>query len=117
MATGALLCSLRTDFRRTRDQKIFYEFAKLAGLKNDEADALFKGQGFDRLVLAGGGVPRDTLSLFLEVLSEVQADKRGDGRIGKDDVRILSKQNFERRIDKLKQDSGAAQQEPLIKGS
>ena len=104
-------------FPKNKGSKIFYEFAKLAGLKNDEADALFKGQGFDRLVLAGGGVPRDTLSLFLEVLSEVQADKRGDGRIGKDDVRILSKQNFERRIDELKQDSGAAQQEPLIKGS
>jgi len=106
------------DFRRTRDQnkKIFHEFGKLAGFKNDEVDALFKGQGFDRLVLAGGGVPRDTLSLFLEVLSEVQADKHGDGRIGKDDVRILSKQNFERRIEELKHDSGAAQQEPLIKG-
>jgi hypothetical protein len=106
------------DFRRTRDQnkRIFQAFGKLAGLKNDQVDGLFKGQGFDRLVLAGGGVPRDTLSLFLEVLSEVQADKHGDGRIGKDDVRILSKQNFERRIDELKHDSGAAQQEPLIKG-
>jgi hypothetical protein len=106
------------DFRRTKDQnkRIFYEFGNLAGFKNDEVDGLFKGQGFDRLVLAGGGVPRDTLSLFLEVLSEVQADKHGDGRIGKDDVRILSKQNFERRIEELKHDSGAAQQEPLIKG-
>jgi hypothetical protein len=106
------------DFRRTRDQnkRIFHEFGNLAGVKNDEVDGLFKGQGFDRLVLAGGGVPRDTLSLFLEVLSEVQADKHGDGRIGKDDVRILSKQNFERRIEELKHDSGAAQQEPLIKG-
>ena len=89
---------------------------ELAGFKNDQVDALFKGQGFDRLVLAGGGVPRDTLSLFLEVLSEVQANEHGDGRIGKDDVRILSKQNFERRIEELKHDSGAAQQEPLIKG-
>jgi hypothetical protein len=78
-------------------------------------DALFKGAGFDRLVLAGGGVPRDTLSLFLEVLSDVQGGD-GDGRIGKDDVRTLSKPNFERRIEELKHDSGAAQQEPLIKG-
>ena len=106
------------DFRRTRDKdkKIFHEFGKLAGLKNDQVDGLFKGQGFDRLVLAGGGVPRDTLSLFLEVLSDVQANEHGDGRIGKDDVRILSKQNFERRIEELKHDSGADQQEPLIKG-
>lgn len=106
------------DFRKTRDQnkRIFQEFGKLAGLKSQEVDSLFKGEGFDRLVLAGGGVPRDTLSLFLEVLSEVQAISAGDGRIGKDDVRILSKTNFERRIEELKHDSGAAQQEPLIKG-
>ena len=31
-------------------------------------------------------------------------------------MRILSKANFERRIEELKHDSGAAQQEPLIKG-
>jgi hypothetical protein len=106
------------DFRKTRDQnrRIFYEFGQLAGFKNAEVDGLFKGEGFDRPVLAGGGVPRDTLSLFLEVLSDVQANKCGDGRIGKDDVRILSKANFERRIEELKHDSGAAQQEPLIKG-
>jgi hypothetical protein len=69
------------DFRRVRDQnkRIFYEFGKLARLKNDEVDALFKGQGFDRLVLAGGGVPRDTLSLFLEVLSEVRLGFRWHG--------------------------------------
>jgi len=104
------------DFRRTRDQnlKIFHEFGHLANLKDRDIDGLFKGVGFDRLVLAGGGVPRDTLSLFLEVLSEVQTNS--DGRIGKDDIRILSKANFERRIEELKHDSGAAQQEPLIKG-
>ena len=106
------------DFRKTRDQnqRIFHEFGKLSGFKNKQVDALFKGLGFDRLVLAGGGVPRDTLSLFLEVLSDVQANEKGDRRIGKDDVRILSKANFERRIEELKHDSGAAQQEPLIKG-
>src|ERR1019366_8674353 len=55
-------------------------------------------------VLAGGGVPRDCLSLFLEVLEAVQPPA-GDGRIGKDEVRILSRANFERRIEELKQDS------------
>jgi hypothetical protein len=107
------------DFRMTREQnkRIFHEFGKLAGLTKDQVDGLFKGQGFDRLVLAGGGVPRDTLSLFLEVLSDVQANDHDDSRIGKDDVRSLSKQNFERRIEELKHDSGAAQQEPLIKYS
>lgn len=103
------------DFRKTRDQNklIMHEFGKLAGFKGAEVDGLFKGTGFERLVLAGGGVPRDTLSLFLEVLSDVQQNT--DKRIGKDDVRILSKSNFERRIEELKQDSGAGEQEPLIK--
>ena len=56
-----------SDFRRTtgRDRKIFHEFARLAGMSPSEFDALFKGEGFERLILAGGGVPRDCLSLFL----------------------------------------------------
>lgn len=105
-----------SDFRRTRDQnwKILQEFAKLAGIDPEELDSLFKGQGFDRLVMAGGGVPRDVLSLFLEVLATVQAE--GDGRIGKDDVRILSKSNFERRIEELKQDSEGGEQDVLMRG-
>jgi len=46
-------------FKRTRDQNlnIFLEYAKLAGMKPNEFHDLFKGKGFDRLVLAGGGVP------------------------------------------------------------
>ncbi len=105
-----------SDFKRTRDQnrKILGEFAKRAGMKPSEVDDLFKGAGFDRLVMAGGGVPRDTLSLFLEVLSTAQAE--GDGRIGKDDVRILSRSNFERRIDELKQDSEGGDQDALMRG-
>ena len=76
---------------------------------------LFKGEGFERLVLAGGGVPRDCLSLFLEVLEAVQSPS-GDGRIGKDDIRILSRANFERRIEELKQDSEGNEQSILIRG-
>jgi hypothetical protein len=103
------------DFRKTREKnrRIFHEFGNLAGIKKDALDNLFKGEGFDRLVLAGGGVPRDTLSLFLEVLSNVQ--QYSDGRIGKDDVRILSKSNFEHLIQELKHDSEVTEQEPLIK--
>lgn len=106
-----------SDFTKTVDQnrKIFIEFGRLAGLKADEIDGLFKGEGFERLVLAGGGVPRDCLSLFLEVLDTVQAPT-GDGRIGKDDVRILSRSNFERRIEELKQDSEGREQGILVKG-
>lgn len=104
------------DFARTRDQnhRIFQEFGKLVGLKTEEIGALFKGKGFDRLVMAGGGVPRDTLSLFLEVLGSIRADK-GD-QIGKDDVRILSRSNFERRIEELKQDSEGGEQDLLMRG-
>lgn len=104
-----------SDFRRTSSQnrKIFGEFAKLAGLEYADIDLLFKGEGFDRLVMAGGGVPRDCLSLFLEAL---QGASDGDGRIGKDDVRIMSRSNFERRIEELKQDSAGDEQATLIRG-
>ena len=104
------------DFSRTRDQnrRIFQEFGKLVGLDAPKVDGLFKGEGFDRLVMAGGGVPRDTLSLFLEVLSSVRAN--GGDRIGKDDVRILSRSNFERRIEELKQDSQGGEQDVLMRG-
>jgi hypothetical protein len=54
-------------------------------------------------------------SLFLEILDAVQPP-HGDGRIGKDDVRILSRANFERRIEELKQDSEGSEQGILIRG-
>jgi hypothetical protein len=106
-----------SDFRRTvqQNRNIFHEFGRLAGISPSEIDGLFKGEGFERLVLAGGGVPRDSLSLFLEVLDTVQPPG-SDGRIGKDDVRILSRTNFERRIEELKQDSEGAEQGVLIRG-
>lgn len=105
-----------SDFRRTRDQnrQILMEYARFADIAPAELDGLFKGEGFDRLVMAGGGVPRDVLSLFLEALSTAQ--NQGDGRIGKDDVRILSRENFERRIEELKQDSDGDIQDSLMRG-
>jgi hypothetical protein len=105
------------DFKKTADQnrEIFFEFGRRAELGRSEIESLFKGEGFERLVLAGGGVPRDCLSLFLEVLDAVQPPS-GDGRIGKDDVRILSRANFERRIEELKQDSEGREQNILIRG-
>lgn len=104
-----------TDFKKTASQndRIFCEYAKLAGLKSEDIHSLFKGDGFDRLIMAGGGVPRDCLSLFLEALQEAS---QGDGRIGKDDVRIMSRSNFERRIEELKQDSADDEQFTLIRG-
>lgn len=105
-----------SNFGRTRNQnwEILNQFAAKAGMSATEIEELFKGEGFSRLVMAGGGVPRDVLSLFLEVLSNVQS--QGDGRIGKDDVRILSLANFERRIEELKQDSQDDEQDNLLRG-
>lgn len=100
---------------RKQNRGIFLEYAKLAGLTEAEFDALFKGKGFDRLILAGGGVPRDCLSFFLEVLDKVKTSDPA-GKIGKDDVRFLSKETFERRIDELKQDSEGQDQEALLRG-
>jgi hypothetical protein len=106
-----------SNFKRTVEQnkQIFKEFGRRAGLTGQGVDGLFKGEGFERLVMAGGGVPRDCLSLFLEVLDSVQPPA-GDGRIGKDDVRVLSRANFERRIEELKQDSDGNEQGILIRG-
>lgn len=105
------------DLRKTQTQnkEILRAFGNLAAMTHDEIDGLFKGEGFERLVLAGGGVPRDCLSLFLEVLDTVSSPS-GDGRIGKDDIRILSRTNFERRIEELKQDSEGREQDVLIRG-
>jgi hypothetical protein len=52
-----------------------------------EVDYLFAGQGFERLVLASGGVPRDFLSLLLEALSP---KPEGEEKVGKDDIRLLT---------------------------
>lgn len=102
-----------SNFEKTRKQNwsILIEFAKRANISEALLHDQFKGDGFSRLVMAGGGVPRDVLSLFIEIL--------GDGaetKIGKDEVRILSKANFERRIDELKQDSQDDEQDALLKG-
>lgn len=99
------------DFERTRKQnwEILSEYARRAGVSHDELNSLFKGQGFARLVMAGGGVPRDVLSLFLELLSSHQS-------IGKDEVRLISRSNLERRIEELKQDSQGDEQDALLLG-
>lgn len=104
------------DFDRTASQNraIFDAYGVLSGMSTGEIFSNFKGEGFDRLIIAGGGVPRDCLSLFLDALSQAA---KGDGRIGKDEVRQLSRTNFIRRIDELKQDSQGSEQALLIKGA
>ena len=103
------------DFKKTADQlrEILYRYGEKAGMKRAEVDGLFMGEGFNRLVLASGGVPRDFLSLLLEALSPKPA---GEEKIGKDDVRILSLTVLQRRIEELKVDSEQRDQDALIKG-
>jgi hypothetical protein len=92
------------NFKRTAGQlrQILYAYGEKAEMHRGEIDALFMGEGFDRLVLAAGGVPRDFLSLLLEALSTKEP---GEERIGKDDVRQLSLQVFQRRRQELKVDA------------
>lgn len=105
-----------SNFKKTLDQNkaILVQFGAEAGMSQQDMLSLFKGEGFLRLVMAGGGVPRDVLSLFLQLLNDVVSD--GGGKIGKDEVRTLSRSNFERKIEELKQDSKADEQDDLIKG-
>lgn len=105
-----------SDFRKTSSQnwEILKSFGEAVSLSEDALNELFKGEGWQRLVMAGGGVPRDVLSLFLEILS--QTDVNAGEKIGKDEVRILSRENFERRIEELKQDSQDEEQGDLLKG-
>ena len=105
-----------SDFNKTRNQSqaILDQFGEQVGLSKDDIRSLFRGEGFSRLVMAGGGVPRDVLSLFLQLLNDVVAS--GEGKIGKDEVRLLSRQNFEQKIEELKQDSKSDEQGDLIKG-
>ncbi len=91
-------------------RRIFHEYAKLAEIGTRSFDELFMGDGFSRLVLAGGGVPRDCLSLFLEALS------KGVFPLGKDAIRELSRTNLERRIQELKQDAPLDEQPLLLRG-
>jgi hypothetical protein len=102
-----------SDFTRTEqlNWQILKEYGRRADLDEADLQSLFKGEGFARLVMAGGGVPRDVLSLFLEAMSSLQGEP-----IGKDEVRVLSRPNLERRIEELKQDAHTDEQSSLIAG-
>ena len=103
------------DFKKTANQlrEILYRYGEKANMGRGQIDSLFMGEGFERLVLASGGVPRDFLSLLLEALSPKAP---GEETIGKDDVRILSLTVLQRRIEELKVDSEQRDQDALIKG-
>jgi hypothetical protein len=103
------------NFSRTSSQlrQILYQFGQRAGMSRDQIDGLFKGEGFERLVLASGGVPRDFLSLLLEGLSPKH---EGEEMLGKDDIRILSLAVLQRRIEELKVDAEEQDQDALVRG-
>lgn len=103
------------DFKKTSGQlrEILYRFGEKAGMHRSEIDDLFMGEGFVRLVLASGGVPRDFLSLLLESLSP---KPEGEEKVGKDDVRLLSSTVLQQRIEELKADSEQREQDTLIRG-
>jgi hypothetical protein len=103
------------EFSKTASQlrEILYRFGARADMSRHEIDSLFMGQGFERLVLASGGVPRDFLSLLLEALSPKPS---GEERIGKDDIRLLSLAVLQRRIEELKVDAEQQDQDGLIRG-
>ncbi|MFH0983064.1 MAG: hypothetical protein V2A79_16215 [Planctomycetota bacterium] len=104
------------NFDKTERQlrRIFHEYGKQVSIAEEQMDWLFKGEGLRRLVVAGGGVPRDCLSIFLD--AHTRAKESGDGRIGKDTVRLLSLETLENRIKDLKKDSQADQQDFLLRG-
>ena len=95
-------------------RQILEAYATKVGMDKSEARALFKGDGFNRLVLASGGVPRDFLSLLLQALS---GKPKGEEQVGKDDVRLLSLQVFQTRIEDLKGDSEAKEHGVLMRAT
>jgi hypothetical protein len=103
------------DFKKTSEQlsRILLSYGEKAKMSEAEVKQLFRGDGFNRLVLASGGVPRDFLSLLLEVLSPMP---EGEERVGKDEVRIMSQAVFQRRIEELKSDSEEQDQDTLLRG-
>jgi hypothetical protein len=103
-------------FAKTSKQlhQILQAYALKAGMSSAQAKGLFKGGGFNRLVLASGGVPRDFLSLLLQALS---GKLKGEEQVGKDDVRLLSLQVFQTRIEELKADSEEKDHDVLMKAT
>ena len=103
------------EFGTTRDQieKIFFNVARIAEVAEDDVRTFFRGGGFDRLIIAGGGVPRDCLAILAELLQNATVDSAFS--VGKDDVRKISPQILSSRIDDLKRDSAVAIQDDLLR--
>lgn len=107
-----------SDFGRTSRQirEILCRFGEKAGMKRPEVESLFTEGGFERLVLASGGVPRDFLSLFLEALGQKDTTSSGQ-KVGRDDVRLLARKTFIQRIEELKGDSEPKEHDSLLRAA
>lgn len=102
-----------SDFPTTANQlrKILSRYGKEAGMTPIQVDDLFMGGGFDRLVIASGGIPRDFLSILKDILGALDDP---DARIGKDQVRIHSLGVWNRRVEELKKDAQSGEQASVI---
>jgi len=79
--------------------------ANRASGANLEIDELFMGDGFTQLCLASGGVPRDFLSLFVDLVNKsVRLESRGIGKIEVTEAAIA---NVNSKIDSFRKDTGS----------
>lgn len=73
---------------------------------------LFRGQGFDRLVTASGGVPRDFLSILANYLNNLTGTSMDP--LGKDAVRELSGNYFQSKRSDMNTDAESGEAERLM---
>lgn len=102
-------------FKDTSDslRSILGGLAHQVGIDDQALDTFFQGKGFDRLVLAAGGVPRDFLSLFVSFLNtETTSPLRP---LGKDAVRDLAGKYHEKKKEDLKRDSDKGEVEEITR--
>jgi hypothetical protein len=97
---------------RTHYYSVKFDFVDIVIARRPKPDVAISYPSKDR-GCSGAKTPHDNAHSF--DLDGV-LDPKGDGRIGKDDVRIMSRSNFERRIEELKQDSVGEEQATLIQG-
>ena len=95
-------------------KKILCSFAELAGFEEKNfMKEFFQGDGFNRLVLASGGVPRDFLSLFATHLNQSSGNEKK--QLGKDAVRDLAISYHSKKKDDLKKDSDKNEVESITR--
>ena len=92
------------NFEQTKDLlwQILVGIARTCDVQEQDLDTIFRGKGFDRLVWATGGVPRDFLTSLVLHLNALSSQP---GRIlGKDNVREFAAQGFDEKMADLRRD-------------